>query len=125
MRDDDLADLRELWTSQPGRFQLHSTGAGDRGLLPFDTQHQQAVLIDDDVLAERVIALMLDAGVPIVHIPAACLIDQCRESVVRDDLCAQHLHDYEVAQQQRESQGLTKLEPGPWAEAHRRSRKRR
>jgi hypothetical protein len=124
MQDDDLNDLRELWTSPAGRFQLHSIEAAG-GLLPFDAQHQQAVLIEDDALAQRVIARMLDAGVPVVRIPAPCLVDQCPQRPVRDSLCAQHLAEYEAAQEHRQRQGLTRLEPQSWAEAHRRSRKRR
>jgi hypothetical protein len=94
-----------------GTVPAHSTEAGGGGLLPFDAQHQLVVVIDDDVLAERVIALMLDAGVPVVLSPSACLIGQCRESVVREDLCAQHLHEYAVDQDQRERQGLTSWNP--------------
>ena len=122
---DDLDDLRELWTSPPGRFQLLGAETGEGGLLPFDTHHQQAVLIEDDALAQRVVARMLDAGVPIVRMPATCLIDQCGQSVVRERLCAQHLLEYEAAQEQRLHQGLAELDPRAWAEAQRRSRKRR
>jgi hypothetical protein len=56
--DDDFEELRELWTATPGRFELHATEAGDGGLQPFDTQPQQAILIDDDVLAQLACSML-------------------------------------------------------------------
>jgi hypothetical protein len=123
---DDLDALRDLWTSPVGRFQLlGSTDPEDRGLLPFDTRDQQAVLIEDDALNERVIALMLAAGVPVVRIPPPCLINDCRQGPLRDGLCLQHLQEYEAAQEQRQRHGLTKLKPRAWADAQLAAERRR
>src|ERR1700761_4188683 len=98
MLEDELEDLRELWTSAPGRFQLVDVRSEHGSLLPYDLHHEQAVLIEDDELHQRVVELMIGAGVPVVRMPVLCLVSECREGAVRPDLCGRHAQEYEAAQ---------------------------
>jgi hypothetical protein len=125
LMDEELAQLAELWTSPPGRYQLLRGEQPHDGLLPFDTVDQQVWLIEDETLLAQAVALMLRAGVPVLSAPARCAVAGCGAQPVRDGLCRQHWNEHEADQEIRRGRGLSGLTASEWAEATRRADRRR
>lgn len=69
MKSKDLEELRELWEDKTGRYVLIQSERGSTDpttCVAYDLQTQTGLVIEDDDLADEVMAKMAASGVPML-----------------------------------------------------------